>query len=76
MQILLVSCKLYYDSICSPSVGYVAHPVGKIPNLKKVIGRAGHCKGGLGCYVTAMSDRDRNKEVSIAIICFTMTYNV
>ena len=76
MLILLLSCKLYYDLICSPSIGYVAHPVGKIPNLKKVIGRAGHCKGGLGCYITAMSDRDRDKEVAITITHFTVTYNV
>lgn len=55
--------QLDFILLCSPSTGYVAHPVGKIPNLKKVIDRTGHCKGA-GCYVTALSDRDHDKEVT------------
>ena len=54
----------------SPSIGYVAHPVGKIPNLKKAVGYVGHCKTGSGSYVTELSDRDRTREVYACVYVY------
>ena len=51
------------SSFDSPSIGYVAHPVGKIPNIKLAVDRVGRCKSGAGSYITAMSDRDSKREV-------------
>ena len=53
------------SSFDSPSIGYVAHPVGKIPKLRLAVDRVGRCKSGAGSYVTAMSDRDSKREVII-----------
>ena len=49
----------------SPSVDYVSHPIGKIPNIKKMIGHIGYCKEGNGYYITALSDRNKDKEVCL-----------
>ena len=49
----------------SPSIGYVPHPVGWIPNLKKIIGMIGHSPStGGGSYIVVESDRDKHREVS------------
>ena len=49
----------------SPSIGYVPHPVGWIPNLKKVIGMIGRFpSAGGGSFIVVESDRDKHKEVS------------
>ena len=47
----------------SPTIGYyVTHPIGKISDLKKAIGHIGFCPAG--SYLTTMSDKDRDSEVS------------
>ena len=55
--------------MCSPSIDYVSHPVGKIPNIRKVIGYIGKCKSGAGSYITALSDRNKDNEVYVSLLC-------
>ena len=47
--------------ICSPSVGYVAHPQGPAGDVKKAIGIIGRFANG--AYLTAVSDKDKDHEV-------------
>ena len=46
----------------SPSIGYVPHPLEKIPDLKQMVGHIGIYKSG--AYITAMSDKDKDREVN------------
>ena len=50
---------------CSPSIGYVRHPLGKIPDLSKVDGYIHSYSSG--DYITAISDKDEDTEVSMTV---------
>ena len=53
----------------SPSVGYVAHPQGSAADVRKAIGIIGRFSNG--AYLTAISDKDRDLEVSYHIMVST-----
>ena len=53
----------------SPSVGYVAHPQGSAADVRKAIGIIGRFSNG--AYLTAISDKDRDLEVSYHIMIST-----
>ena len=55
---------------CSPSVGYVAHPQGSAADVRKAVGIIGRFSNG--AYLTAVSDKDRDLEVSYHIMILTL----